>query len=164
MRYFNPEWFRRNKISIQHQLNFWSEVLWWLNSYNARIKVYKNKKAIIWRVHKGKFYKHREIKFTKTGKWDVGPSRAIKDPLCYALAIRMKYLQLPRKWKRVPGTKIHRFKAAQMEFVFYENQYAIQFKDMFGHSVKIRIEDWTEEVLDYIYKKYKELVLDRNPN
>ena len=164
MRWFNPEWFRRNRISIDRQINFWSEVLWWLTPENARIKVHKDK-AVFWTINKnGTFDKAHEIKISKTGKWDIPPSKAIKMPTAWALAFRMEYLQFPKLWKRISQTKVYKWKYGRMEFVWKEGDYAVKFRDMYGNHVKVPLPFFTVEILDTIDKIRKKKILEMPQN
>ena len=150
VRYFNPEWFKRNKDSIQRQLNFWGEVMWWLNLHNARIKIYKTE-ARFWTIDKkGKFDLIKIIRFTKTGKWDIPPSKALKSPVTWALALRMKYIELPRTWKRL--SEYLKFKGGKACLQHKDGNYRIYFADAFGNRIGIPLDFFEGQNLDLIDK------------
>lgn len=134
--------------------------MWWLNPRNARIKVYKNR-ASFWTINnKGKFKLIRTIKFSSTGKWDISPKKAITLPICYALALRMKILKLPKKWNRMESYKP--WKAGKMCLERYEDKYRLKFRSIYGQTVSVPLDFFTPDLLDYINDKYREKLIDKN--
>jgi len=149
--WFSLEWFRLNKDSIHRELNFWGEVLFWLNPRFARIKIYKKQGiAKFWTIDKkGRFDLVHTIKLLKNNRIKVGKRKALKFPVVWALAVRLKFLQFPRKWKKI--SKWFTWKTGAMCLKRKDDKYVFLFKDIYGKAVYVPIEFFTPQILDYIY-------------
>lgn len=104
---FDMRWFQFSKEVALRQLQFSESVAEFLNplEYHYSIKpdaITITKKSI----KKNKFLLFLTLQRDGKHLIDYDYGKAIESPLVYALAIRMKYLELPRKWLRITNWQL----------------------------------------------------------
>ena len=151
MEYFNLNWFKANKDSLDRIINFWREIFWLMQYSNCRMKIYdyaKYKLAKFWIVSDDQksFVKlNLEIRIMPDGTIDMPKEKALKNPYVWLIAWRLKYWQFPKKWHRISKWKRNEFIRYCVKVKENNENFAVYFYDAYGNHVLVPKEVFDEE-------------------
>ena len=162
-RYFNINWFRFNDSMARYMMQFGNSVMELLDPLKYRISVRAtgNRYAFsFWNLVDSKIdhkAAHKVVQVNRKGNvLNITKKYAIRSAYTYAVAIKLGFLDMPRKWKTIMKLPIEGV-TASWKMHEENNNLVIEFRDKYYNKVKVPMEIITNHLYHFskIYNKYQ---------
>lgn len=162
---FHILWFKHNADSVDRILEFQFRIMELLDPTSYRILCTRRSNKLryeFWKLRKGKVrMQNRDPEYSlslseKGFVYGIRKQSALSNAYLWALAYKLKFLDLPRNWRtRLKATKEGR--TARYRLHVIENEDCIHINDSFYHNVKVPIELFLDTEIWNFMKRYKQL-------